>query len=86
MFIGSQLHFVTGSDLVEDVEAVVDCFLVCPYDDVFVGRVGELSAGMGNGFKHCYAAKIGQLEIFSVRLRPNIARTILQSLLKLKSP
>jgi len=74
----SQLHLVVSSDLVENVEAVFDCVVlgnkgcervdgretICPYDDVFVGIVGELSAGIGNGCKfsliHC--AGVGEVE------------------------
>ena len=51
--------------MVEDVEAVVDCFVlgdkgcervyggeaICPYDNMFVGVVDELFAGMSNGCK-----------------------------------
>ena len=51
--------------MVEDVEAVVDCFVlgdkgcervyggeaICPYDNMFVGVVDELFAGISNGCK-----------------------------------
>ena len=47
----SQFHFVTSTDVVEDVEAVVDCSglgdkgcervdggeAICPYDNMFMG-------------------------------------------------
>ena len=59
----SQFQGVASSDLVENVETVVHCSVfsdkgcegmyggetICPYDDVFVGVVGELSAGVGDG-------------------------------------
>ena len=61
----SQLHLVASTDVVEDVEAVVDCFVlgdkgcervdggeaICPYDNMLVGIVCELLAGISNGCK-----------------------------------
>ena len=74
----SQFQGIASSDLVEDVEAVVHCSVfcdegcegmyggetICPYDDVFVGVVGELSAGVGDGckFSLVHGAEVGKVE------------------------
>ena len=74
----SQLQGVASSDLIEDVEAVVHCSVfgdkgcegmyggetICPYDDVFVGVVGELSAGVGDGckFSLVHGAEVGKVD------------------------
>ena len=74
----SQFQGVASSDLVENVETVVHCSVfsdkgcegmyggetICPYDDVFVGVVGELSAGVGDGceFSLVHGAEVGKIK------------------------